>query len=308
MAQFKQEKDARKQSTAGSVYLATMLQLENLTKRYRNGHTAVRSVDLDLESGVVGLVGPNGAGKTSLLQMIATITRPTEGRILYRGTDVVKSPDQLRRTLGYLPQDFGVYENLKAREFLRYLAAMKGVTDRSRIDAMLEKVNLHGVADRRVGGFSGGMRQRLGIAQALINEPEVLVVDEPTAGLDPEERVRFRNVLSEIGFGRLVIFSTHITSDIESIATRIAVMRDGRILSCDTPENLMQQARGAVWAMTVPSQRYESLRAQWNVSNAVRRADGVQIRIVSASRPSADAVSAEPSLEDAFLYVIGAAA
>ncbi|HUF18877.1 MAG TPA: ABC transporter ATP-binding protein [Thermoanaerobaculia bacterium] len=285
-----------------------MLRLESLTKRYKNGHTAVRDVDLDLEPGVLGLVGPNGAGKTSLMQMIATITKPTAGRILFKGEDIARKPDGLRNALGYLPQDFGVYDNLTAREFLRYLAAMKGITDRAKIDEMLERVNLHGVAKRRVGGFSGGMRQRLGIAQALINDPEVLVVDEPTAGLDPEERVRFRNIMSEIGFGKLVIFSTHITSDIESIATRIAVMYEGRILTCDTPENLMQRAKGAVWSMTVPSEQYERLRAQWQISTVIRRAEGVQIRIVGGTRPSDDAVSAEPSLEDAFLHVMREAA
>jgi ABC-type multidrug transport system ATPase subunit len=284
-----------------------MLHLENLTKRYRNGHVAVRDVTLDIDAGVLGLVGPNGAGKTSLMQMIATITKPTAGRILYGETDVVRDPLPLRRALGYLPQDFGVYDNLKAREFLRYLAALKGVRDLRKVDAMLERVNLHGVADRRVGTFSGGMRQRLGIAQALINEPEILVVDEPTAGLDPEERMRFRNVLSEIGFGKLVLFSTHITTDVESIATRIAVMRNGQIVACDSPEHLMQRASGAVWTVRVPSEHYEGLRAKWQVSNAIRRADGVHVRIVAAERPLADAEPADPSLEDAFLFVMRAA-
>jgi ABC-type multidrug transport system ATPase subunit len=284
-----------------------MLHLENLTKRYRNGHVAVRDVTLDIDAGVLGLVGPNGAGKTSLMQMIATITKPTAGRILYGETDIVRDPLPLRRALGYLPQDFGVYDNLKAREFLRYLAALKGVRDLRKVDAMLERVNLHGVADRRVGTFSGGMRQRLGIAQALINEPEILVVDEPTAGLDPEERMRFRNVLSEIGFGKLVLFSTHITTDVESIATRIAVMRNGQIVACDSPEHLMQRASGAVWTVRVPSEHYEGLRAKWQVSNAIRRADGVHVRIVAAERPLADAEPADPSLEDAFLFVMRAA-
>ena len=215
-----------------------MLQLENVSKRFPAGNYGVRDVSLTLTGGVIGLLGPNGAGKTTLMQMIATITRPTEGRILFRGEDLAKNPNALRRTLGYLPQDFGVYDNLTALEFLAYLGALKGVRDRARIMAMLELVNLHHVAKRVVGGFSGGMRQRLGIAQALLNDPDLLIVDEPTAGLDPEERVRFRNVLSEIGFTKLVILSTHIVSDVESIATQIAIMRDGQLIALAAPEEL----------------------------------------------------------------------
>jgi len=216
-----------------------MLKLEHVTKRYPAGNFGVRDVSLELTAGVIGLLGPNGAGKTTLMQMIATITRPTEGRILWRGEDLAKHPDALRARLGYLPQDFGVYDNLTAEEFLTYIAALKGVRDRARIAAVLELVNLHGAARRLAGGFSGGMKQRLGIAQALINEPDLVIVDEPTAGLDPEERVRFRNVLSEIGLGKLVILSTHIVSDVESIATRIAIMREGALVALATPEELL---------------------------------------------------------------------
>ena len=215
-----------------------MLVLENVSKRFPAGNYGVRGVSLTLTGGVVGLLGPNGAGKTTLMQMIATITRPTEGRIAFRGEDLARNPDALRRTLGYLPQDFGLYDNLTALEFLGYMAALKGVRDRARITAMLELVNLHHVAGRAVGGFSGGMRQRLGIAQALLNDPDLLIVDEPTAGLDPEERVRFRNLLAEIGFRKLVILSTHIVSDLESIATQIAIMREGRLIALAAPEQL----------------------------------------------------------------------
>ena len=158
------------------------------------------------------------------MQMIATITRPTAGKILFQGTDIVRNPEFLRQRLGYLPQDFGIYENLTAIEFLSYFASLKGIHDQARIQEMLELVNLHTVAKRSVGGFSGGMKQRLGIAQALINDPELLIVDEPTSGLDPEERVRFRNILTDIGHSKLVILSTHIVSDIESIATEIAIV------------------------------------------------------------------------------------
>ena len=185
-----------------------------MTKRFRNGVVAVNDVSLALGTGVLALLGPNGAGKTTLMQMIATITKPSAGRILFDGEDIAREPDRLRRRLGYLPQDFGVYDGLTALDFLTYFAALKGIHSRTRVTEMLELVNLHAVADRAVGGFSGGMKQRLGIAQALINDPALLIVDEPTAGLDPEERLRFRNILSDIGFERLVIFSTHIVSDI----------------------------------------------------------------------------------------------
>ena len=218
-----------------------MLALENVSKQYRAGNYGVRDLSLELTGGVLGLLGPNGAGKTTLMQMIATITKPTSGRITFRGVDLARDPDALRRTLGYLPQDFGVYDNLTPEEFLGYIAALKGVRDRARVAAMLEAVNLHSVARRPVGGFSGGMKQRLGIAQALINEPDLVIVDEPTAGLDPEERVRFRNVLSEVGMGKLVILSTHIVSDVESIATQIAIMREGRVVALAAPEELLAQ-------------------------------------------------------------------
>ena len=215
-----------------------MLTLESVSKKFKGGNYGVRDVSMSVSGGVLGLLGPNGAGKTTLMQMIATITRPTAGRILFRGEDLAKNPNALRRTLGFLPQDFGVYDNLTALELLGYVAALKGVRDRARIMEMLELVNLHHVARRVVGGFSGGMRQRLGIAQALLNDPDLLIVDEPTAGLDPEERVRFRNVLSEIGFTKLVILSTHIVSDVESIATQIAIMRDGQLVTLAAPEEL----------------------------------------------------------------------
>ena len=207
-----------------------MLELSHVSKVYRGGVAAVRDVSLTLRPGVVGLLGPNGAGKTSLMQMIATITRPTGGHIAFDGVDITRSPDVLRRRLGYLPQDFGTYENLSALEFLTYFAALKGVEDRRRVTEMLELVNLHGVQHRAASTFSGGMKQRLGIAQALINAPDVLVVDEPTAGLDPEERVRFRELLSTLGKGQLVLLSTHIVSDVESIAGSVIIMQHGRVV------------------------------------------------------------------------------
>jgi ABC-2 type transport system ATP-binding protein len=281
-----------------------MLRIESLSKRFRAGNYGVRNVSLEAKAGVLGLLGPNGAGKTTLMQMIATVTRPTAGRIFFNDLDVVADPDALRPRLGYLPQDFGVYENLTAHEFLGYFAALKGVRSKAKIQELLELVNLHHVATRAVGGFSGGMKQRLGIAQALVNDPHLVIVDEPTAGLDPEERVRFRNVLSDLGAGRLVILSTHIVSDVESIATEIAIMKEGSLVALGTPETLMREAEGSVWQLIVPSETFDELRKTLHVSGAVRKPDGVHARVVSPSRPVAHATPAEPTLEDAFLYTM----
>ena len=282
-----------------------MLVLDSVSKRFRSGTWAVRDVSMSLDSGVVGLVGPNGAGKTTLMQMIASITRPTRGRILFQDVDIKDNSDLLRRRLGYLPQDFGVYDNLTAAEFLGYFAALKGVHDREKVATMLEAVNLHSVAQRAIGGFSGGMKQRLGIAQALINDPELVIVDEPTAGLDPEERVRFRNILSEVGLGRLVILSTHIVSDIESIANRIAIMHAGSLVALETPEALLRSASGMVWQAVLPSRELEAARKRFRVSTVVRKADGVHLRIVNSVKPLPEAKPAEPNLEEAFLYRLG---
>jgi ABC-type multidrug transport system ATPase subunit len=280
-----------------------MLHLEGVSKKFRGGNYGVRDLSLSIGGGVLGLLGPNGAGKTTLMQMIATITRPTAGTIRFQDIDAVRDPDAIRRKLGYLPQDFGVYDNLTAIEFLSYFAALKGVHSRARINQMLEMVNLHNVAKRAVGGFSGGMKQRLGIAQALINDPDLVIVDEPTAGLDPEERVRFRNVLADVGLGKLVILSTHIVSDVESVATHIAIMNAGSIIACATPEELMRGAEGSVWELVVPSERFDELRRTARVSSAVRKSDGVHVRIVSGDEPRG-ASAAEPTLEDAFLYTM----
>ena len=281
-----------------------MLTLDHVTKRFRGGVTAVNDLSLELRAGVVGLLGPNGAGKTTLMQVIATITRPTDGQIHFQGVDILKEPETLRRQLGYLPQDFGVYDNLTAFEFLSYFGGLKGVTNRGRIDELLEVVNLHTVAHRPAATFSGGMRQRLGIAQALLNDPALLIVDEPTAGLDPEERVRFRHLLSDLGHGKLVLLSTHIVSDIESLADTIAVMREGRLVTCAAPEALLQSARGQVWEAVVSSADYEAARGRLKVTRAVRQTDGVHARVVSRAQPFPTAQSVEPDLEDAYVHLM----
>lgn len=278
-----------------------MITIESVSKKYRGGNFGVKDFSLELKGGVLGLLGPNGAGKTTLMQMLATITKPTSGRILFRNEDIFRNPDELRSRLGYLPQDFGVYDNLTAYEFLSYFSALKGVHSKKRVQEMLELVNLHSVSNRAVGGFSGGMKQRLGIAQALINNPDLLIVDEPTAGLDPEERVRFRNILSDIGSGKLVILSTHIVSDVESIATEIAIMKNGGLVACAVPEVLLQRAMGRVWEAVLSSESFEKVRTNLKISNAVRKPDGVHVRVVSPEQPLPDSSTVEPGLEDAFL-------
>ncbi|NHZ32247.1 ABC transporter ATP-binding protein [Massilia rubra] len=278
-----------------------MLELRNVVKTFGNKVRAVDAVSLSLEHGVVGLIGHNGAGKTTLMQMIATLTRPSSGQILFDGVDIVARPQHIRRRLGYLPQDFGVYPNLSALEFMQYFAALKGVRDPGRVKHLLELVNLHEQARRPAASFSGGMRRRLGIAQALLNDPDILVVDEPTAGLDPEERLRFRNLLGELGSTKLVIMSTHIVSDVETIAGRLATMDAGKLIACETPRTLLDQARGRIWSANVGAADYELLRARVNVLHAQREGEQVALRIVHGASPCAGARLAEPTLEEALI-------
>jgi ABC-type multidrug transport system ATPase subunit len=278
-----------------------MLELHNVTKTFGKHVTAVADISLLLEPGVVGLIGHNGAGKTTLMQMIATLTKPSGGRILFDGGDVVAQPDAIRNRLGYLPQDFGVYRNVTALEFMRYFAALKGVRDPARIRRLLELVNLHDQAHRMASTFSGGMLRRLGIAQALLNDPDILVVDEPTAGLDPEERLRFRNLLADLGFDKLVIISTHIVSDVESIAGQLAIMRSGRLVACDTPDTILGRARGQVWSASVAADEYEMLRMTTHVLQALRQGERVNLRIAHPTPPCAGAQPCEPSLEEALM-------
>lgn len=277
-----------------------MLTIDHITKRYGKV-TAVDDLSLALQPGVVGLIGHNGAGKTTLMQMIATLTRPTQGSIRFNGVDVLRKPEAMRTRLGYLPQDFGVYPHLTAREFLDYFAALKGVADRARITRLLELVNLHEHADRLAATFSGGMRQRLGIAQALLNDPDILIVDEPTAGLDPGERLRFRNLLSEIGFRKLVIVSTHIVSDIENMAAQIVVMKSGRLVAHATPEAILARARGQVWEMRIDAPAYQSLAGRKQVVQAQREGDRYVLRVVQPTPPTGEARPVEPSLEEALM-------
>jgi ABC-type multidrug transport system ATPase subunit len=283
------------------------LLIEEVGKQYSGKLWGLRGLRLELSPGVLGLLGPNGAGKSTLMRILATVTRASEGRVLWNDSDIARSPDTLRAVLGYLPQDFGVYPHLTALEFLEYMAAVKGLdanSARQRIDELLAVVNLAEARDRALGGFSGGMKQRVGIAQALLNDPQMLIVDEPTAGLDPEERARFRNLLSELSGERIVIFSTHIVSDIEAIATDIAILGGGRLLAHSAPEDLLRAVEGKVWEWVVPSAEIPATKQKFLISASVRRTDGVHIRIVATQRPGSGAVLAAPTLEDAYLDCI----
>ena len=284
------------------------LTVTNLGKQYRRDFWGLRDFSLEIKPGILGLLGPNGAGKSTFMRMLATITKPTDGKILWNDMDVIKSPDILRAVLGYLPQDFGVYPNLNAIEFLEYMAAIKGlsaVATRKRIDELLQVVNLVEAAKRPLGGYSGGMKQRVGIAQALLNDPQLLIVDEPTVGLDPEERVRFRNLLSDLSGERIVILSTHIVSDVEATATHIALVNKGQLRRESAPEELLTELENKVWEWTVLSNDLPALKQKYIVSGTIRRSDGVQVRVVSETKPDAGAQSISPNLEDAYLYFIG---
>jgi len=286
------------------------LSIEGVGKKYKGDVWGIRDFTLELQPGILGLLGPNGAGKSTLMRILATITKPTTGTVTWDGIDTAKRPDSLRSVLGYLPQDFGVYPNLNAVEFLEYMAALKGLgarASRRRIDELIQEVNLTEARKRPLGGFSGGMRQRVGIAQALLNDPQLLIVDEPTAGLDPEERVRFRHLLTDLAGERIVILSTHIVSDVEATVTEIALVRKGQLLQHAPPEELLQAVEGKIWEWVIPSADLQEARERLRISSTIRRSDGVHVRVVSEESPGAGAQNVTPNLEDAYLYFIAGA-
>ena len=282
------------------------LKLDRLTKQF-GARIAVDRVSATLAPGVTGLLGANGAGKTTLMRMVCDVLRPTGGQILLDGRDAAEMGDEYRALLGYLPQDFGYYPDFSALDFMRYMATLKGFSDRdgrARSMELLDEVGLADDARRKVKTFSGGMRQRLGIAQAMLNDPAILVLDEPTAGLDPKERVRFRNLIAGFAQDKIVILSTHIVSDVEFIANRILVMRQGSFVLDGTPEQVVKQAAGKVWECRVETRRAEEMSASLQVANVRYATDGhAVVRVVADEPPMVGASVVEPTLEDLYLLV-----
>lgn len=286
--------------------------INNLTKTYRGGIKALKGLDLTIESGMFGLLGPNGAGKTTLMRILAGILYPTSGSIqvgTYDGT-TGKGRTAIKRILGYLPQDLGMYPDLSAREFLDYVAILKGLDDRqkrkARVAELLEMVALSDVAQRKLKTFSGGMKRRVGIAQALLNDPQLLIADEPTAGLDPEERIRFRNLLSDLGSSRTVLLSTHIVEDIAQTCNKLAVMKNGAVVFHGTTADLIQEATGKVWLLTTQGQKPQG---DWMVVSTLPMGQGMQYRIVGEEQaiqhiPGATATLTEPGLEDGYVWLM----
>lgn len=281
------------------------LVIQHLTKSFGKDKHALKDYSLNIEPGILGLLGPNGAGKSTLMKIIATISKPTRGSITLDGHDLVKEPDYIRKVLGYLPQDFGVYPNLNAYEFLEYMAAVKGVGGvnlRKRIDMLLEGVNLVEAAKRSIGTYSGGMKQRIGIAQALLNDPKVLIFDEPTVGLDPEERVRFRNLISDLASDRIIILSSHIVSDIETIADEVAIMRNGTLITKGSQAEVVTATEGKVFETLIESQSLGDFKNKYQVVNTVRQKDKIRVRYL-ANQPAGSSTAMVASLEDAYLFL-----
>ena len=288
-----------------------MLQITSISKRFRSGNYGVRDVTLSAKGGVLGLLGRNGAGKTTLMQMIATVTRPTTGRIFFRDVDVLKRPDDLRRRLGYLPQDFGVYRNVTAEKLLDHFAILEGIVDRSErravTEGLLRQTNLWDVRRQKLGGYSGGMRQRFGIAIALLGNPKLLIVDEPTAGLDPAERVRFLNLLSELGENSVVILSTHIVEDVSELCTRMAIIDKGRILLEAEPLPAVAEMQGQVWERLVSKDELPAIEREHNLLSTKLLSGRTLVRVKSDSAPSPQFHAVEPDLQDVYFSVMQAA-
>ena len=280
--------------------------VENVSKKFKD-MTAVDDVSLRITPGVWGLFGANGAGKTTLMRMIAGIMEPSSGKIYYNGIPIKELKESYRNVFGYLPQDFGFYPEFSVKDYLEYVAALKGLTvndSKRKIDELLERLTLSHVKNKKIAKLSGGMKRRVGIAQALLNDPEVLILDEPTSGLDPGERVRFRNLLSEFAYDRIVLISTHIVSDVEYIATQNAIMKNGNLLSTGTTVELVQQVKGKVWSTTIPMSLLSEYESKLPIVNIRNEEQGkVSIRYLADGPFTEDSIEQEPHLEDLYLWL-----
>lgn len=285
------------------------LTISNLSKTYKNGVKALDDVSIEIESGMFGLLGPNGAGKSTLMRTIATLQAPDEGSAFLDDINILEDKQSLRKVLGYLPQEFGVYPKMSAEKLLHYFARLKGITDsRERnemVSTALEVTNLLEVKNKSVAGYSGGMKQRFGIAQLLLNDPKLIIVDEPTAGLDPSERHRFLNVLREIGTNHIVIFSTHIVDDVKELCTDMSIMNGGRILSHHTPKEAVHALQGQIWTKVIERDDLEAYSDKFNViSSNFNQDNTLNIRVHSAAQPDETFSAKEPELEDVYFVTL----
>ena len=283
------------------------LKISKLTKQFGN-FTAVDALNVTMTNGVYGLLGVNGAGKTTFMRIICTLLQPTSGQILCNGKDIFQMGADYRKLLGYLPQEFGFYPEFTVKDYLLYIAALKGIRPavaKKRVKNLIAKVGLSKVENQKMKKLSGGMKRRAGIAQAMLNDPKILILDEPTAGLDPNERIRFRNLISELSQERLVLLSTHIVSDVEYIANEIWLMKEGKLLHKGTAEELLHSMTEKVWKCYTHKADVQDLMKQYKISNIKSEAHGVELRIIAKEKPFPDAVMEEANLEDVFLYYFG---
>jgi ABC-type multidrug transport system ATPase subunit len=288
-----------------------MPQIRNLTHRYPNGVMALDNVSLDIGTGMFGLLGPNGAGKSTLMRVVATLQTPTSGSVRFGDIDVIRQPELLRRTLGYLPQDFGVYPRVTAEAMLDHLAVLKGIVNikerREAVHGLLHQVNLWNVRKKALSGYSGGMRQRFGIAQALLGQPKLVIVDEPTAGLDPEERNRFLNLLAAIGEDVVVILSTHIVEDVAQLCSQMAILAGGKVVRQGAPEELRRVLQGQVWRATLGRDELEGARQRYSVISERLVGGRTVVHVLSPTQPGPDFAAVEGGLEDVYFSTLAAA-
>jgi len=280
------------------------LKIDGITKKYKD-KIAVNNFSATLENGVYGLLGPNGSGKTTLMRILADVVNETEGNIYVNGNNKRNLDEEYRSLIGYVPQEIGFYRSFTAEKFLYYIAALKGIDKKeaeAKIDKLLEFVNLEKERKRKPCKFSGGMKQRLAIAQALLNDPKILILDEPTAGLDPNERIRFKNLIGNIARDKVVILSTHIVSDIEFLANEILIMKEGQLIDRDKPQNLVDKVKGKVWSLQVQEEEFLEISSKHRVANTLRHENFISIRVISDRKPEENAIEVEPNLEDVFLY------
>lgn len=283
------------------------LKITDLSKKFGD-FTAVDNLNVTMTMGVYGLLGVNGAGKTTLMRMLCTLLKPTSGTIYCDGNDIFNMDGEYRKLLGYLPQEFGFYPEFTIKDYLLYIASLKGIRPivaKKRVKELVTKVGLQKAVNKKMKNLSGGMKRRVGIAQAMLNDPKILILDEPTAGLDPNERIRFRNLISELAEDRLVLLSTHIVSDIEYIANEIWLMKDGKIMHQGTSEEVINSMPEKVWECYVEKNKVSDFVNKYKISNMKSEANGVMLRIISLEKPFVNAKCSEPSLEDVFLYYFG---